>query len=278
MIAVERLSFKYAGGERMALTDICLEVRDGEFVGIIGRSGSGKSTLSYALNGIAPHYHRGDFYGSVTIDGMDTLSVKPEQLARLVGSVLQDADAQIITSTVSDEVAYGLESQGVRGGELERRVKEALDTVGIGELYARDIGTLSGGQKQKVCIAAILALNPRILILDEPTGELDPQSSRHIFETLKALNQGGVTVIVIEQKIMQLCEFCERLIVLDDGAVCFDGAVRDVLQNAEALEEIGVHIPRVVSLHGRLQAEGVCRCPAPLSIAEAEGMVREALQ
>ncbi|MBQ8509692.1 MAG: ABC transporter ATP-binding protein [Clostridia bacterium] len=270
MISINQLSFQYEGGVKPALVDITLEIPDGDFIGIIGRSGAGKSTLTYALNGIVPHYHKGDFYGSVTVDGMDTVETTPERLAELVGSVLQDTDAQMITSTVIDELQYGLISYGI--DDIDGRVDEALAALGIADLREREINSLSGGQRQKVAIASILALKPKIFILDEPTSELDPASSRMVFELLRTLNQTGVTVIVVEQKIMQLCEFCDRLIVLDGGAVAFDGGVREVLTHSEELEAIGVHVPRIVTLAKTIGSDKL-----PLNLDEAEAMLREVL-
>lgn len=282
MIQVKNFSFCYQGGEQAALEDLNFTIEAGEFVGVIGRSGAGKTTLTHAINGMVPHYFRGDFYGSVEItapDGTvyDTVETKPDVLAQIVGSVLQDTDAQMVTSMVADELRYGLEGNGLDEEEIERRVAQALEDVGIAELRDREISSLSGGQRQKVAIAAILALRPRILILDEPTGELDPQSSRNVYELLRKLNEQGVTILVVEQKIMQLCEFCKRLIVLDQGKVCFDGATKDTLSHSELLERVGVHVPRIISLYKALAERGVRCGQPPCSLEEAETMVREAL-
>lgn len=282
MIAVKNFSFCYRGGDQAALEDLNFTVEAGEFVGIIGRSGSGKTTLTHALNGMIPHYFRGDFYGSVEItapDGtvLDTVETKPDVISQIIGSVLQDTDAQMVTSVVEDELRYGLEGNGLDAAEIDRRVAQALADVGIADLRDREISSLSGGQRQKVAIAAILALQPRVLILDEPTGELDPQSSRNVYELLRALNEQGVTILVVEQKIMQLCAFCKRLIVLDQGKIRFDGTTRETLAHSELLEQVGVHVPRIVSLYKHLAELGIpCRQP-PCTLEEAEAMVKEAL-
>jgi energy-coupling factor transport system ATP-binding protein len=180
MINIENLTFQYKQTKKNALEDINLTIEDGDFLGIIGESGAGKSTLTYAINGIIPHHHRGDYYGSVKIDGEDTFDKKPCDLALKIGSVFQDIDSQMVSSVVEDEILYGLENFSIPREEVETRLTSSLDMVGISHLRYRNIDTLSGGQKQKVAIAAIIALKPKILVLDEPTGELDPQSSLQI--------------------------------------------------------------------------------------------------
>ena len=166
MIRIRGLSFKYKGGREEALKEIDLTVKRGDFLGIIGSSGAGKTTLLHAVNGIVPHNFRGEFYGSVEVDGSDTIENRPEALARKVGSVRQDFESQMVSSVVEDEMLFGLENFSVPRDEIEKRVTDALDKTGIRNLRERNIATLSGGQKQKVAIAAIIALMPEILILD----------------------------------------------------------------------------------------------------------------
>ena len=278
MIAIKDLSFQYKGSKRLALSDINLNIAAGSFVGIIGSSGAGKSTLTRALNGIIPHYFTGDFYGSVEIEGMDTITSTPAQLSRLVGSVFQDIDGQMVASVVEDELLFGLENFAVPRAEIASRVQEALAMVGISDLRHRSLATLSGGQRQKVAIAAIIALKPRILVLDEPTAELDPHSSRLIFEMLKRLNRElGMTIVVVEQKIMLLSEYVDRLMVMHNGSVAFAGEVRSVLAHAAELRALGVNIPRIATLAEILRDLDLYEGLVPVSLSEAELMVREVL-
>jgi energy-coupling factor transport system ATP-binding protein len=278
MISIKELSFRYGGGVKNALSNISIDINDGDFLGIIGASGAGKSTLTYAINGVVPHYFRGDFYGEVVVSGLDTAKEGPETLARHVGSVLQDIDGQMVASVVEDELLFGLENFGVPHDEIEGRIEESLATAGISELRSRDIGTLSGGQKQKVAIAAIMALKPEIIVLDEPTGELDPRSSRRVFETLRSLNEkNGVTIVAVEQKIMLLCEFARRLAVMDDGKLISYGMVKDVLRDADKLEGTGVNIPRVATLARLLREKGLYSGDTPADLYQAEAMMREVL-
>jgi energy-coupling factor transport system ATP-binding protein len=276
MIRINGLGFRYSGGERDALSGIDLEIGDGDFLGIIGSSGAGKSTLAYSINGVVPHHHRGDFYGEVLINGLDTAQTSPEAISGHVGSVFGDIDSQMVASVVEDEILFGLENFGVPHEEIERRLEESLESAGISGLRTRAIGSLSGGQRQKVAIAAIMALRPRIIVLDEPTGELDPQSSRRVFETMRKLNEAhGVTIVVVEQKIMLLCEFAKRLAVMDGGRLILCGPVREVLRHAHRLEEAGVNIPRVATLARRLSDGGLYDGDIPLDIPQAAAMIRE---
>ena len=276
MIKIERLAFRYDGAPRRALDDISLDIKEGDFVGIIGPSGAGKSTLTYVLNGVVPHHYRGEFGGRVEICGMDTAKSAPEALSKYVGSVFQDVEGQILSSVVEDEILFGLENFGIPRGEIESRMEYALETAGISDLRHRNISGLSGGQKQKVAIASVIALCPKIMALDEPTGELDPRSSRRVFETLKELNaRHGLTIVIVEQKIMMLCEFAGRLAVMDGGRIVVEGPTKEVLRRSDMLEDVGVNIPRVTTLARKLRCLGLYDGTPPVNLAEAEKMMRE---
>lgn len=274
MIEINDFSFQYEGTDEPVLQNINITIEDGDFLGIIGPSGAGKSTLTYAINGIIPHYYKGDFYGSVLIDGNDTIETNLTDLSKLIGSICQDIDSQMVSSVVEDEILYGLENFGVPKEEIEERIASALDEVGISSLRSRNISSLSGGQKQKVAIAAIIALKPKILLLDEPTGELDPQSSRQVFLLLKKLSEKyRITVIIVEQKIMLLCEFAKHIAVIEGGKVVIHDTVEKVLENSEILEKSGVHCPRVVSLSDLLIKRGFSQAKICKNVDEAEKMV-----
>ena len=275
MIDIQELTFTYKDEPRPALSGISLTVPDGAFVGVIGPAGAGKTTLARAISGIIPHHYPGDYYGSVKVCGLDTVDTGLTDLSRLVGMVFQDVDSQIISSVVEDELLYGLENFGVPHDEIPARMDFALGKVGIADLKDRSVASLSGGQRQKVAIASVIALRPKVLVLDEPTGELDPMSSRQVFSLLKSLNEEfGVTVVIVEQKIMLLCEFAKYLAVLDQGKIVRQGKTRDVLAHAEELEALGVNCPRV-SLLSRLLAEKTGQAlPVSVNLEEAEGLVR----
>ncbi len=278
MISFEDFSFCYMGSEEKALSNLSLQIEKGEFVGIIGNSGAGKSTFTYALSGIVPHHFQGDFYGMVKVNGLDTVNVAPEKLAEFVGEVFQDIDSQMVASVVEDEILFGLENFGFSKEEIKKRLEQSLEMLGISDLRYRQISSLSGGQKQKVAIASILALEPEIIVLDEPTGELDPESTVMIFEILKRLNKEfGKTVIIVEQKIMMLCEYAERLLVLEQGKLVYDGKSKDIVEHVELFEELGINVPRVVKLGLRLKEEGLYQGKIPTNVKEAEEMLKEVL-
>ena len=274
MIAIQDLTFTYKNGKTPALQDICFSVPPGGFLGIIGPAGAGKTTLLRAITGVIPHHYTGDFYGSVHVNGLDTVDTSLDRLSGITGMVFQDVESQIIFPTVEDEILYGLENFGVPREEIPLRISEALHKVGIPDLLERSIASLSGGQRQKVAIASILALKPQVLVLDEPTGELDPGSSRQIFTILKELNEEGVTIILVEQKIMLLCEFARDLAVMDGGRVVLQGETRKVLTHVEKLQSVGVNCPRVTTLSHLLTERTGRQQPVCVNLDEAERMVR----
>ena len=253
MIEIKELTFKYSGSKKNALENVSLTIEKGDFVGLIGESGAGKTTLCSCINGLIPHHYTGDFYGSVKIQGTDTFDIEPGKLALKVGSVFQDVDSQLVSFFVEDEILFGLENFGIPKNQIEQRITAALEALEIQELRHREISTLSGGQKQKVAIAAILALEPDILVLDEPTGELDPASSVQIFKLLQKLNkEKGITIVVAEQKIMLLCEYVKKLIVLEKGTLIHYGEIRSTLTHQKEMEEAGINCPRVLTLTSRM--------------------------
>ena len=192
-----------------------------------------------------------------------------------MGSVLQDIDTQMVASVVEDEMLFGLENFGVPHDQIEARIAETLETVGISDLCDREIATLSGGQKQKVAIAAILALQPHVLVLDEPTAALDPASSFLVFDTLRHVNEAaGVTVVVIEQKVALLSKYCNRVVVLDHGRLALEGTPHEVFSHGAELRRIGVDSPRVARISNSLAERGVIERGLPcLSVSEAEALV-----
>ena len=275
MIDIQDLTFTYKDETRPALQNITLAVPEGAFVGVIGPAGAGKTTLARAINGMIPHHYSGDYYGCVLVNGLDTVETALTDLSRLVGMVFQDVDSQIISSVVEDEILYGLENFGVPHGEIPERLDFALEKVGIADLRERSIASLSGGQRQKVAIASVIALRPKVLVLDEPTGELDPVSSRQVFSLLRSLNRDyGITVVIVEQKIMLLCEFADYLAVLDRGRIVRQGKTRDVLARSEELEALGVNCPRVTLLSRLLGEQAGGSLPVCVNLDEAEEMIR----
>ena len=278
MIEMRDFSFRYREGTAPAVRDVNLTIPDGAFVGITGAAGSGKSTLTYAMNGIIPHCYPGDFYGAVTVQGLDTVETSLTDLSRLVGSVCQDIDSQMVSSVVEDEVLYGLENFGVPRDRIAECVDEALADMGISDLRDCAIASLSGGQKQKVAVASVVALKPAVLVLDEPTAELDPASSVAVFDLLKRYaREHGTTVVVVEQKIALLSAYADMLVVVDGGRVRFADTPAAVLAHSDELLEIGVNCPRATTLANRLRAAGLYAGPVCRGVDEACAMVGSVL-
>ncbi len=270
MIEIKDFTFTYRESTEPVVKDVNLSIPDGAFVGITGAAGSGKSTLTYAMNGIIPHCYPGDFFGSVTVDGLDTCDTQLTDLSLVVGSVCQDIDSQFVASIVEDEMLYGMENFGVPHKHIEERLTRALDDMGIGDLRDRPIDSLSGGQKQKLAIASILALNPKVLMLDEPTAELDPASSVGVFELLtRYAREHGTTVVVVEQKIALLSHYADMLVIVDEGRIRFSDTPTAVLSHSDELLEIGVNCPRATTLMNRLAADGIYRGPVCRNVEEA---------
>ena len=276
IIRIDHVSFSYGEASARALDDVTLSVSPGDFLGIIGPSGAGKTTLASAMSGAIPHHYTGPLFGSVLVDGKDTCAVTLTDISQVVGSVLQDIDTQMVASVVEDEMLFGLENFGVPHSQIEERVIDALKTVGIADLRERDIATLSGGQKQKVAIAAILALRPRVLVLDEPTAALDPASSRMVFETLRSINRElGVTVVIIEQKVALLSEYASRIAVMQGGRIALEGTPSEVFSHSAELRSIGVDSPRVTRISNSLAARGLIEAGEPcLNVREASLLIQ----
>lgn len=278
MIELQNVTFRYREDPAPTINDVSLLIPDGQFVGVTGAAGSGKSTLTHILNGIVPHCYPGDFYGKAIICGRDTVDTSLTDISRMVGSVCQDVDSQMVSTVVEDEMLFGLENYGVSHDEMDDRVDEALEAMGISNLRDRTIAGLSGGQRQKVAVAEILALHPAVLVLDEPTAELDPVSSRSVFAQLKEYaTQRDTTVVVVEQKIALLGEYADRILVLKDGAILLDGAPSEVLGHADMLLAEGINCPRSTTLVERLRRRGLYAGHAARTVSKAVDVVREVL-
>ncbi|MGC9346808.1 MAG: ABC transporter ATP-binding protein [Anaerolineae bacterium] len=224
--SIEGLHFRFAGAQRPALAGVDLEIDAGEFVVISGPSGCGKSTLALAIGGYLFQQYDGETEGRVVIGDLDVPKAPLYAVADIVGLVQQNPESQFCTLTVEDEVAFGLENLRTPRDEIRERIDQALAMVGAQHLLHRDLATLSGGEQQKIAVAAVMALRPRILILDEPTSNLDPTATSSIFDVIDAIRKAaGMTIIVIEHKLADLKRFHPRLITLEEGRVTYDGSL-----------------------------------------------------
>ncbi|HIE23682.1 MAG TPA: ABC transporter ATP-binding protein [Candidatus Korarchaeota archaeon] len=248
-VIVEDVTYSYPTKENV-LKHISFKVKRGEVLGIIGPNGAGKTTLCLSLNGIVPQFFGGRMSGRVIVAGMDTLEHTIAELSTKVGIVFQDPLDQLsgVATTLEEEVAFGLAMLGFPKEEIDKRVKKAIETVGLKGLEGRSPYELSGGQQQRLAIATVLAVKPEILVLDEPTAQLDPIGKFEVFETIKELAAGGQTIIVAEHEIEELATFADEIIALYDGEMVLKGQGKRVLSSVEKLKEIGVDPPSVTEL------------------------------
>jgi energy-coupling factor transport system ATP-binding protein len=246
IIDIRNLSFKYPLGTELSLKGINLQIRAGEYVVITGPTGSGKTTLALCLNGIIPHLVEGEVSGEVVVKGLNTAEHPVHELTSVIGMVFQNPEDQLFSLNVTDEVAFGVENMGYQRQEIVERVDRAIEKVGLVSRKNYSIFHLSGGQKQKVAIASNLAIAPNILVLDAPTADLDPISSREVVTTLMDLRaqDSSKTFVVIDSDISDVITLADRIVVMDDGQIVLDSTPLDLLRHHfDELERLGIRIP-----------------------------------
>jgi energy-coupling factor transport system ATP-binding protein len=259
MITFDDVTITYPGASTPTLTHVDLVIPEGELVLVVGRTGSGKTTLLRAINGLVPHFTGGTLAGRVIVDGRDTATHPPRELADLVGVVPQDPMSGFVTDTVEDELAYGMECLGIAPDVMRRRVEETLDLLGLADIRQRPLRSLSGGQRQRVAIGAVLAAHPRVLVLDEPTSALDPGAAEEVLAALQRLvHDLGVTVVMAEHRLERVVQYADMVVVVPGG----DQRVRSGTP-AEIMRSAPI-APPVVEL-GRLAGWQ----PLPLSVRDA---------
>jgi energy-coupling factor transport system ATP-binding protein len=243
-LIVENLKYRYPLAKDLALKGISFEVNRGEFVGIIGSNGSGKSTLCQALVGLVPHFYKGAYGGKVMACKMEVAKSEVAEIATKVGLVFQNPFTQITGSklTVYEEVAFGLENIGVERSEMKRRVEYALDLLRISDFKDKNPFDLSGGQMQRLAIAGIIAMKPSIIVLDEPTSQLDPQGSEEVFQAVQNLSQEGITVIIAEHKMEKIAAYADKVLLLSVGKLVDFDTPKKVFSRPD-LDRYGVNIP-----------------------------------
>lgn len=256
MIELKNVSFKYELQEEKTIKNLDLYVKQGEFVGIIGKNGSGKTTLCNIIRGIIPDFVQGEITGDIIIDNKNIDDIERGEMAELVGFVFQNPFSQIsgIKKTVFEEIAYGLENLGVPREEIRQRVTDVIKLLKIEDLQDKNPNELSGGQSQRVAIASIIVMNPKVLIFDEPTSQLDPLGTEEIFDILKLLKSQNKTIILVEHKIDLIAEYADRVVVMDDGEIIFNGETHEVLSN-DKIEQHNVSMPIVSKLAYKLNEE-----------------------
>jgi cobalt transport protein ATP-binding subunit len=265
MIKCESLSFSYPGGAK-AVDGIDMEVGRGEFVAVMGANGSGKTTLLKLLIGLLKPAS-----GRIFLDGRDSGSLKEDEIFRRVGMVFQDPNDQLFATTVEDDVAFGPSNLGMTGAQVKNAVDSALRGVGIAELRQRAIHTLSFGQKRRATLAGVLAMDPDIILLDEPTGGLDPLGTASIMSLLHSINHGnGPGMLMATHDIDLVPLYCDKIIIMNEGRAVAQGSPRDVLGNPAVLRQASLRLPRLAHLFEIISREdGVPVEGLPLTIGEA---------
>lgn len=267
LVRFEKVSYYYPGAQKPALFDVDLEIRRGEIVGLLGATGAGKTTLCLTLNGIVPQFHGGRFFGRVTVQGVDTVERPIHALASQVSMVFQDPETQLVTSSVENEVAFALENLRLPRDEIRQRVDEALAAVGLQSLARKHPHELSGGQQQRLAIAAALAVRPALIVLDEPTSQLDPVSTAEVFELARALNQNhGIAFVISGHASEEMAATVHRIVVMSKGRVARSGSAEEIYCDAALLKRESLRPPEVTATFARLAERGMGPTRLPLTL------------
>lgn len=266
VVEIEGLSFTYSTGRTPALEGINFNAELGEYVLITGPSGCGKSTLCRVLNGLIPNFYSGKLEGDAIVAGFDVHKTPTYVLARHVGMVFQDPENQLFLSTVEREIAFGLENMGLSRLEIRRRVSEVLKIFGLEDLRDKAPYELSGGQQQKVAIASVIAMQPEILVLDEPTANLDPLSAKEILGLVSGLVKDyDILALVVEHRLELVLRYATRVVIMDGGRILVDDDPRKAMASEHAKI---VGIPRVVELYRKLKSRGIDLGKMPITPEE----------
>lgn len=279
VIEFRQVTYQYPLSKEPAIKDLTFQIEKGKFYGVIGANGSGKTTLCALIRGFAPSFYKGKLDGQVLVNGKETMEYGPGELSLKIGYVFQNPFNQIsgVKDTVFEEVAYGLENFGVPVEEIERRVVAIMDKTDILHLAEKNPFDLSGGQQQRVALAAILVLEPDILVIDEPTSQLDPEGTESVFKIIRAMKEEKKTVILVEHKVDLLAEYADEILVLKDGEMIRKGDKQDVLSDISLLNE-GVMLPQMAILGNLLKQKGMNLKQIPITQKQAQAIFSEMME
>ena len=238
-IEIKNFSYKYPLEDKNVLENLNLKIEKGEFWAVIGKNGSGKTTLCNALRRFVPDFYKGEVTGEIVVDGKNLKDFSPKELVAKIGFVFQNPFTQIsgVKDTVFEEIAYGLENLAVEKEKIIKRVNETLKLLEIEHLKDKNPQEMSGGQKQRVALASIIVMDPEILVIDEPTSQLDPKGTQDIFKIINIMAKKGKTIILVEHKLELIAEYAEKIVVLDEGKIILSGKASEVLNNKSLLEK-----------------------------------------
>lgn len=277
VISLKNVSYRYPLEENQVIRDTTFEFEQGKVYGLIGENESGKTTLCNIIRGFIPELYRGELNGEVLVKGKPVSEYKAGELATIIGYSFQNPFVQIsgVKDNVYEEIAYGMENIGIPRDEMIRRTNELVRLFHLETLVEKNPYELSGGQKQRVALASVIALNPEIIILDEPTSQLDPKSTEDIFEIISFLKEQGKTIILIEHKIDLVAEYCDEIVLMSRGQIVMSGDVRKVLQDPKVLE-YGGQLPQVVLYFlEQEKCNGQISEQIPLTVNEAYKWIKE---
>ena len=242
-LKLENINYKYPLEEKKVLKNINIEIKKGEFWAVIGKNGSGKTTLCNILRRFIPDFYKGELAGKITLEGKELKDYSQKEIVQKIGFIFQNPFTQIsgVKDTVFEEIAYGLENLGLEKEEIISKVEKILKLLEIEKLRDRNPYDLSGGQKQRVALASIIAMDPDVLVIDEPTSQLDPKGTEDIFKIINLMANEGKTIILVEHKLELIAEYAQNILVLDEGEIILSGKAKEVLNNKILLEkEIGM--------------------------------------
>lgn len=276
MIDLKNVSYRYPVSDDFVLKNVSFSIEKGKFTAIIGNNGSGKTTLCNTIRGFVPHFYKGDLEGEVIVDQTKISDYQLGQLGAKVGYVFQNPFIQVsgVKDNVFEEVAYGLENLGVPVEEIKDRVEEILKLVKIEHLRDKNPFELSGGQRQRVALASIIVMDPEILVIDEPTSQLDPVGTEQIFDIIRLMKERGKTIILVEHKMDLIAEYADDLLVMHEGELVMQGPVREVFANPE-FEKYQIQYPHVTEIAIQLKKLGTPIAFLPIrdeELAEALNM------
>jgi len=280
VIEFKEVTFTYSGqaDRATAIEDINLKIYEGEYVALLGLNGAGKTTLQLCLNGVIPNSIMGEFVGEVWVYGNDTYETPVREMAKFVGMVFDNPEFQLSQMTVSEEIALGMESLGFPYGDMDKTILEVLEIVGLTGLEERSPFALSGGQQQRLSIASALAMHPKILVMDEPTSNVDPIGKEEIFSLAAKLNkEENMTVIMAEHEVEVMAAYADRVIVMDEGKIVLNGTPQEVFSNVDFILDLGLRLPQVTQFAYELQKSGTLEFDGlyPVTLDEAEARLRD---
>jgi energy-coupling factor transport system ATP-binding protein len=271
IVELKNVTYKYPLTDAPVLTDINLHVNEGEFVAIIGPNGAGKSTLCYTIAGFVPHFFKGEITGTVEVAGNESSKSNLHEWVLNVGLAFQNPFNQISGAkyTVFEEIAFGLENTGVPREEMKQRVEDTMKLTGITDLADRSPYSLSGGQQQRVALTSILVMQPKVLVLDEPTSQMDPIGTREVFGVIRTMAESGMTVIMAEHKVEWIASFADRVVALHEGKILLEGRPQEVLAS-DLLVEKGFGISRYTSVARKAMEHGLWKkSQLPVTLEQA---------